>query len=197
MERKYKSIDVEKIKRVIEEMREKSLVKRVHFLGGEPTINPFLEDLLKFCRELNLYTCLGHTNGSKVVDVNEANISIKAYTEEKHIECTGVSNKTILENFIRAYDKGIKLKANTVFIPDFIDYEEIEKIAKFIASIDNEIPYHIIGYIPVPSAPWRRPHFEEVVKAAKVAKNYLKYVTFSCPDENFTRDEKYASFVII
>jgi hypothetical protein len=49
----------------------------------------------------------------------------------------------------------------------------------------------------VPSAPWRKPRFEEVMKAAKIAKNYLKYVTFSCPNENFTRDEKYASFVII
>ncbi len=197
MERKYKSIDVEKIKRIIEEMKKKSLIKRVHFLGGEPTANPFLEDLLKFCKELSLYTCLGHTNGSKVVDVDEVNISIKAYTEEKHIECTGISNKTILENFIRAYEAGIKIKANSVFIPDFIDHEEIGRIAKFIASIDNTIPYHIIGYIPVPSAPWRKPRFEEVEKAAKIAKNYLKHVTFSCPDENFAKDERYASFVII
>lgn len=132
MDKCYNYIDNEKVKNVIEEMAKKSLIKRVHFLGGEPTINPWFEELLKFCKDLNLYTCLGHTNGSKVVDVDEANVSIKAYTEDIHIECTGVSNKKLLRNFMEAYEKGIKLKANSVFIPDFIDYEEIEKIAKFI-----------------------------------------------------------------
>ena len=193
-------LKIEEIKNVLEGLTRKSLIERVHFLGGEPTINPQLPELIEFSKELGLYTYLGHTNGSNIVDVDGANISIKAYTESIHIECTGVSNRQVLKNFVKAYNKGIKIKANSIFIPGCVDYEEIKEIAKFIADIDTNIPYHIVGYIPVPSAPWRKPTYEEVKKAAGIAKEYLKNVTFSCPDENFLHsknDPRYKSVRIL
>ena len=49
----------------------------------------------------------------------------------------------------------------------------------FISSIDNEIPFHIIGYIPVPGCIWRRPTQNEMEGAIQIAKKYLKKITYS------------------
>jgi pyruvate formate lyase activating enzyme len=118
-------------------------------------------------------------------DIDAVSVSIKAYTDAIHIDYTGVSNVNVLKNFVKMYDLGIKMDASSVFIPEYIDYGEIEKIAKFIAEVDPEIPYHLIGYVPVPDAPWREPTRQEIEHAARIAKKYLSKVTFSrlTPDE--------------
>jgi pyruvate formate lyase activating enzyme len=56
--------------------------ERVHFMGGEPTTNPDLPEMLRFCKEeLDLITMLGHTNGSRLPTENldGANVSFKAF----------------------------------------------------------------------------------------------------------------------
>jgi len=177
-------LDVEQVKEVLGRLD----VERVHFLGGEPTTTPNLPELARFAHnELNAYTKIGHSNGSIMPPryIDAISISIKAYTDSIHVDYTGVSNEKVLNNFVRIYDLGIKLDASSVFIPEYIDCEEIEKIAKFIANIDHRIPYRIIGYVPVPGAPWRGPTQEEVEFAAQTARKHLSNVTFSClsPDE--------------
>jgi pyruvate formate lyase activating enzyme len=113
-------------------------------------------------------------------DIDAISVSIKAYTNVIHIDYTGVSNTSVLRNFIRIHKIGIEVDASSVFIPEYIDSDEVEKIAKFIASVDPNIPYHIIGYVPVPGTPWRGPRQEEVKRAAQIARKYLSNVTFSC-----------------
>jgi pyruvate formate lyase activating enzyme len=163
-------------------------VDKVHFLGGEPTINPDLPKLAHFAHEeLKAYTKIGHSNGSLMPpeNIDAISISIKAYTNAVHIDYTEVSNASVLKNFAKMYDLGIEIDASSVLIPEYIDCDEIEKIARFIAEIDPNIPYHIIGYVPVPGAPWREPTYQEIEHAAHIAKKYLSRVTFSrlTPDE--------------
>lgn len=172
-------IHIDKIKEILRRLD----VRSVHFLGGEPTINPDLPELARFAHEeLNAYTKIGHSNGSNMPPkhIDGISISIKAYTNSLHMDYTGVSNHSVLNNFVNIYKSGIRLDASSVFIPGYIDCDEIEKIAEFVAGVDPKIPYHIIGYIPVPGAPWRAPIKEEVEKAAKVAKKHLMNVTYSC-----------------
>lgn len=163
-------------------------IERVHFLGGEPTMNPDLPELARFAHnKLGAYVKIGHSNGSIMPprDIDAISISIKAYTNAIHVHYTTVPNNDVLTNFAKAYEMGIEMDASSVFIPEYIDSDEIEKIAKLIANVDPKIPYHIIGYVPVPGAPWREPTQEEVERAAKTARKHLSKVTFSClsPDE--------------
>jgi len=157
-------------------------VERVHFLGGEPTLNPDLAEVARFAhRELGAFTKIGHSNGSIMPPehIDAISVSIKALDDAKHRAYTGVSNAPVLANFKAMYRRGIRVDASSVFIPGLVGLEEIERIARFIASLDPEIPYHIIGYVPAPDAPWRAPTREEVEEAAEVARRYLAHVTFS------------------
>ncbi|MEM2944050.1 MAG: radical SAM protein [Methanomassiliicoccales archaeon] len=174
-----KKIPLERVKKVLLELNP----TRVHFLGGEPTTNPDLPELARFCHEeLRAYTKIGHSNGSNMPPrhIDAVSVSIKAITDEIHREYTGASNARVLDNFMRMYERGIKVDASSVYIPGYIDCDEIERIAKFISAIDPEIPYHIVGYVPVPGSQWRNPLAEEVQAAARVARKYLSNVTFSC-----------------
>lgn len=172
----------------------------VHFMGGEPTINPQLPEMLAFCkRELGITTRLGHTNGSGLVleNLDGTNVSFKVYDDALHREYTGQSVLPALDNFWRSHEAGLDMKASTVFNPDLGGFEQVEKVAAFVGSVDRSIPFHILGYIPVPGAPWRRPEDEEMEQAVKIAQRHLDTVTFS----HFTseqakdleqRDERFA-----
>lgn len=172
----------------------------VHFMGGEPTTNPQLPELLAFCkRELGVTTRLGHTNGSGLVldNLDGSNVSFKVFDDDLHQQYAGCSVLPALDNFRRSYEAGIEMRASTVFIPDFGGLEQVEKVAAFVANVDREIPFHVLGYIPVPGVLWRRPTDEEMSEAVSVARRHLEHVTFS----HFTseqakdltqRDERFA-----
>ncbi len=179
-----KRIPENKIIELIEEYYRNEKAEKVKFLGGEPLINPHLPAIAKFAMNLGARVGIGHTNLSIMPPdgVESAVVSIKAISEDTHRRYTGnFSNKEVLENFEKCYQKGITLKTNTVLVPKFVDVGEVEKIAEFVASIDDNIPFHIIGYMPVPNFPWRRPTIDELKKAATIAKKHLKNVTWSRP----------------
>ena len=72
----------------------------------------------------------------------------------------------------------VKARAESIFIPDYIESKEIEKIAQFIANINPEIPYRIDGYIPYSSKDrFRRPTKNQMEEAKKISKRYLKNVS--------------------
>jgi pyruvate formate lyase activating enzyme len=79
---------------------------------------------------------------------------LKAWDENLHLALTGVTNKRTLENFERAGAK-IELRptpppviANTLLVPGYIDEEEIQRIAEWIASIHPHIPYSLLAFHP-------------------------------------------------
>ena len=160
----------------------------VHFMGGEPTTNPQLPELLAFCKQgLQVTTRLGHTNGSRLViqDLDGTNVSFKAFDDDLHREYTGRSVLPNIENFRRSYEAGLEMRASTVFNPDFGGLEQVEKVAAFVADVDRAIPFHVLGYIPVPGVRWRRPTESELQEAVAIAGRYLDHVTYS----HFTSDQ--------
>ena len=79
---------------------------------------------------------------------------LKAWDENLHIALTGISNKRTLENFSRIGER-IKerpvpplLVGSTLLVPGYIDENEVRGIARFIASIDPDIPYSLLAYYP-------------------------------------------------
>ena len=160
--------------------------KRVYILSGDPNKNSQFSILPKalyneFGCEVRLLT-----NGyilPSLERLKHVSLSIKAHSNDLHKKYTGKSNQTSLTNFRWLYERGIELSSSSVFIPECIDKDEIVKIVQFIAKIDKNIPYRIIGYKSVDGLPYREPTYEEVKRVANLAKGYLKNVTFSRPQE--------------
>lgn len=79
---------------------------------------------------------------------------LKAWDENLHKALTGVTNKRTLENFEFA-SKYISERpipplvvASTLLVPGYIDVKEVRDIAKFIASLNPEIPYRLLAFYP-------------------------------------------------
>jgi pyruvate formate lyase activating enzyme len=155
-------------------------VQQVFFMGQEPATDPELPELAKTLHaEFATYNIL-LTNGFSVLPVkyfDEIVFSIKAYTDSLHHEYTGSHNTEALANFISLHKSGAKLRTESIFIPEYIEHHEIEKIARFIGQVDKDIPYRIDAYLPVGGNPWRQPTGDEMKAAVTTAKRYLNNVS--------------------
>ncbi len=140
------------------------------YFGGDPT--PQLSFSLKASRlalEENkgrILRICWETNGSMRQSLLDEMIEIalssggcikfdlKAWDENLHTALTGITNKRTLENFMRAGKKINQrpvpplLIASTLLVPGYIDEDEIRGIAKFIASINPDIPYSLLAFHP-------------------------------------------------
>jgi len=175
---KYQSINTDKVITYVNPL----LFKRVIFLGKEPTQDPDFLPLVKILkRKFSTYNIL-ITNGWEYIDdkaLDEVCVSIKAITQKVFKDFTNKDNpEQVLENFKKYKNSShIRLGAESVFIPGYIDIDEIKKIAKFIAEVDPNIPYHIDGYIPFENDKFRRPTVNEMEEAKKISQRYLKNVS--------------------
>ncbi len=110
---------------------------------------------------------------------------LKAFNERINLALCGASNKRTLKNFEYLAKKYFgtrekdmpELSACTLLVPSYINHEEVEQIASFIASINEEIPYSLLIFHPdymmndLPITPKR-----QVEKCLESAKKYLKKV---------------------
>ncbi len=155
-------------------------ISRAIFMGTEPALDPGLPALAEALH--NKFHCHNTmlTNGLKVAslsNIDEVIFSLKAYSDNLHRDYTGVSNKKIMQNFATIHSLGIKLQAETVLIPDYIDDSEVERVAEFVASVDEDIPLRIDAYFPVGNNCWRAATKEEVEQAAGRARKHLDKVS--------------------
>jgi len=156
--------------------------KRTIFLGKEPTEDADFLPLAKILKEKFKSFNSFLTNGYQFIEdivIDEVCVSIKAISKGLFKDFTGKCNpEHVLKNFERYVNNPLlKVRTESVFIPDYIDIEEIEKVAQFISKVDTTIPYRIDGYIPKRKDRFRRPTEEEMKKAKRVAENYLKNVS--------------------
>ncbi len=156
--------------------------KRVIFLGWEATQDRDFLPLAGILKErFSTYNLL-LTNGYEFIEdkaIDEVCVSIKAVTPSIFKNFTGQDDpERVLENFKR-YHSIYTIRAESLFIPGYIDLDEIGEIACFIASVNEDIPYRIDGYIPSDvkgEDRFRRPTAEEMFEAKTVAERYLKHV---------------------
>lgn len=154
-------------------------VDKVFFMGGEPTVASELPEMLGFARNvLGARTYLGHTNGSKLPlpNLNGANVGLKAWDDHVHLAYTGRPRQPIFDNFAKAVAAGLEMKANVVFVPGLVDLDQVEAIAAWIASLNRNIPFHIMGYIPVPGQPYQRPTTDQMAEAVALCHKHLAHV---------------------
>ncbi len=104
---------------------------------------------------------------------------LKAWNENLYKALCGVSNKSVYENLkklgkrVNERKKPPLIIASTLLVPGYIDAEEVEQIAGFLADIDPEIPYSLLAfygeYMMKDLPPTSRRHALECLKAAKKA----------------------------
>jgi pyruvate-formate lyase-activating enzyme len=158
-------------------------IKSVTFLGKEPTEDSDFLPLARILKTRFSFYNIFLTNGWEYVEdeaIDEVCLSIKAITPALFEGWTGRRGpERVLENFKRySACQRIRLRAESLFVPEYIDKDEIRDIAQFIATISPEIPYRIDGYIPFGIKDrFRRPTKEEMGEARTVAEGYLRNVS--------------------
>jgi pyruvate formate lyase activating enzyme len=133
----------------------------VTFSGGEPMHQfEFLFDALKACKEYGYHTAVD-TSGYAVKENFESIIpftdlflfDIKHLDDTKHIELTGVSNRTILDNYLLLLESGRDIIVRIPVIPGYNDDQEhLNRLRQFITTTKTEslkkinlLPFHKIG----------------------------------------------------
>ncbi|MEM1964581.1 MAG: radical SAM protein [Candidatus Caldarchaeum sp.] len=109
---------------------------------------------------------------------------LKAFNPAVHKALTGMDNGRILQNFEMVYrlfydsrsDCPV-LAATTLLVPGYVDAEEVERIAEFIAGLDDRIPYSLLVFHPdfmlndMPITP-----FKQVAECHRAALKHLQKV---------------------
>ncbi len=79
---------------------------------------------------------------------------LKAWSLEVSLSLCGVSNQRTLENFssiaklTKERPEPPLLVASTLLVPGYVDVDEVSRIARFIASLNPEIPYSLLAFHP-------------------------------------------------
>lgn len=108
--------------------------------------------------------------------VDAMNIDLKGYTNRYYNKICGASLEPVLETIKRCNGK-CHLEITTLLVSDENDsLEEAENIAKFISSVNPNIPLHLSRYFPRYKMESEATKVEKLIEARNVAKKYLKYV---------------------
>ena len=131
----------------------------------------------------NIYVTSGYET-HKAIDLLEPyidgmNIDIKSFSNEFYKEICGARLKPVLDTVKYAHEKGIWVEVTTLLIEGKNDSDkEIREIAKFLASIDSSIPWHLSAFHPMyKMQDVERTHASTLQRAYDIAKEEgLKYV---------------------
>lgn len=79
---------------------------------------------------------------------------LKAWDEGLHKALCGVTNKKTLDNF-KVLGKLVSerpdppfLIASTLLVPGYVDEQEVEAIARYVGTLNPDIPYSLLGFYP-------------------------------------------------
>ncbi len=75
-------------------------------------------------------------------------LDIKAYEEQTYRKLCGTSNKRILDLPAEVVDHGFVLEVLSLFIPGWVETDQIVKIAEMIKDADPSIPFTILAFFP-------------------------------------------------
>lgn len=180
------------------------LVDDVTITGGEPTLNPaYLTSLIQRLRDHSVTKIALSTNGYlldedfvrrlRTLELDLVKIDIKAFSEDIHYWYTGESNKNVFKTVKLLHDYNVNFYVRTILMPGIVDVYEVEKIAKFLFSINPSIHYRIYEFDPkharepVSSKPSRN----TMVQALNAAKRYLVNVTSITASETYDSSYEY------
>ena len=151
---------------------------------SEPMIHiEWIKETAKLVRGKKLKNVLvtnGYINqeaGESILEnIDALNIDLKSFNENFYTNELGGKLEPI-KDFIKLAASKAHVEITTLVIPGKNDEEkEIEKIASFIASINNSIPFHLSCYYPTYKYSIERTDPVKVINLAAIASKYLEFV---------------------
>ena len=121
--------------------------------GGECLVQAdFCAELLRKLKEKGIHTAVD-TCGfvskrafDKVIPYTDLFLyDFKAYDDDVHKKCTGVSNKIILENLKYLDEKGCKIEIRIPFVSNY-NSDQTEKAGAFLKDLKNVVGVRILPY---------------------------------------------------
>ncbi len=157
--------------------------KSISYTYNEPTIFiEFVKDVAELAHKNKLKNILV-TNGYFTKEsfdfispyIDAMNIDLKSFSNTYYQKYCSAKLKPVLDSIKRAHKKGIHMELTTLLIPSENDSKkEIEKIARFISKIDENIPWHISRFFPHHKMKNKNPTPITTLKdAEKIGKKYL------------------------
>ncbi|MFH1293137.1 MAG: radical SAM protein [Pseudomonadota bacterium] len=155
----------------------------VAFTGGDVTCCPeFYEECARLIKTQTILWVLIETNGYGLTPQNLARfqasgvdafwLDIKAHDAEKHKWLTGCSNEHILRLPEEILKLGFTLEVLSLYIPDLVESEELERIARDLSEVDPAIPFTILAFFPEHQMKdFRRPNTKEMIDAYRKVKS--------------------------
>ena len=81
--------------------------------------------------------------------IDAANIDLKAFADEYYRKICGARLQPVLDSIKLMHEKGIWVEVTTLVVPGENDSEkELSQIAKFLAGISRDMPWHISRFYP-------------------------------------------------
>jgi pyruvate formate lyase activating enzyme len=99
-------------------------------------------------------------------------LDIKAHDDKKHKWLTGCSNKHILRLPEEILKRGFTLEVLSLYIPNLVESDELERIARDLSEVDPAIPFTILAFFPEHQMKnYRSPNTKEMVNAYRKMKS--------------------------
>jgi len=156
----WKQGDIPGRERTPEEVVDMALrwgARSISYTYTEPVIfMEFALDTAKIAKEKglkNIFVTNGYAEKrtwEKILPyLDAANIDLKSFSEDFYREICGGRLSPVLESIKFLKVNGVWVEVTTLIIPTKNDsLEELEKIADFILSVSDEIPWHITAFYP-------------------------------------------------
>lgn len=75
-------------------------------------------------------------------------LDIKAFDQQIHKKLCGVDNQHILELPADMVERGFQLEVLSLFIPNWVEHDQICKIAELLVEVDPVIPFTLLAFFP-------------------------------------------------
>ncbi len=131
--------------------------KSIAYTYNEPTIfYPFAKDVALLAKKSDIksvFVTNGFESKEVVADfkgvIDAANIDLKSFNKSYYKKELGGNLDTVLRNIKDIYEFGVWVEVTTLIVPTKNDSNsELREIAKFIASVNRYIPWHISAFHP-------------------------------------------------
>lgn len=143
-------------RRVVEEAKRAGCAS-IAYTYTEPTIFfEYAQDTAKLAKKegiTNVFVTNGYQTPETIKEmakfVDAANIDLKSFSEKFYQKVCGAKLKPVLESIKLMHKAGIWIEVTTLVVPKQNDSKkELTQIAKFIAKVDKNTPWHISRFHP-------------------------------------------------
>jgi len=131
--------------------------RSISYTYTEPTIFfEYATDTARLAREaglLNNFVTNGYMTAEALESIrpflDAANVDLKAFRDETYQKVCGARLEPVLDSIRRMRALGIWVEVTTLVVPGMNDGgDELTAIARFVASVDPDIPWHISRFHP-------------------------------------------------